>query len=61
MSEAKNTALAGSARFGYSHVSPARHQPPIAQTSALMITATLILSALVLLTATDDPGTRSGQ
>ena len=53
MSEAKNTALGGCAAFGYSHVSPAKHHPPLS-TITTMITATLILAALTVLTAADE-------
>jgi hypothetical protein len=52
MSEAKNTALGSRAAIGYSHVSPAKHHPPLATTTA-MISLTFILTALVVLTSVD--------
>jgi hypothetical protein len=52
MSEAKNTALVGAAGFGYSHDGPATNPPPLSTTNPMII-ATLILSALVLVTSWD--------
>jgi hypothetical protein len=54
MSEDKNTALGSRAGIGYSHVVPATHHPQ--STTLAMITAALVLVALVLLTSWDTAG-----
>ena len=58
MSEAKNTALGSWAAIGYSHVSPTKHTRRFQLTNT-MITAALILTALTLLTITDDSSAHS--
>jgi hypothetical protein len=58
MSEAKNTALGSFVAFGYSHGTPAENNPPLS-TNRHMITATLVLSALVILTSWDGSDAQS--